>query len=283
MSRAYNARRKAKRQAQAAVERESPRRRRSYRLRHTALAPVLLIVAIFAVVGVLGFGTGAGVNKSQVEREVTELLDGIPQKGAVLGAPTAPITVWVYADLQCPTVKLFVENYLPSIIETWVRPGAVKLEYRSLQTDTSNERIFFEQEIASLAAGRQARMWNFALTFVRQQEGLDTNYVTQEFLTDIASQVPELELAQWRRDRDDALLSKNVALDVYSGHARALQSTPAVLYGITSNGERSSVFGDRAEIERELAASLGRDMESLGDEAFGDSPSAEGFGSNLQG
>src|SRR6476469_6682641 len=134
MSRAYNARRKARRRAQAAAERARPKRLTTYRRRITAyrprfttLAPVFLIVVILAVVGVVGFGTSSGISKAQVVREVTGLLDGIPQRGAALGSPKAPITVTVYADLECPTVKLFVEKYLPSFVNRWVRNGDSKV------------------------------------------------------------------------------------------------------------------------------------------------------------
>jgi hypothetical protein len=273
MSRAYNARRKAKRQ-EAAAERESSRQPYSFlRRRVTALAPLLLIAAIFAVVGVVGFGFGAGTSKERIEHEVTELLDGVPQRGPVLGSPRAPVTVWMYGDLECPTVKLFVEHSLPVIVETWVRTGAVRLDYRSLQTDTLNEEVFFEQETAALAAGRQDRMWNFLLTFVRQQGEARTDYMNEEFLTDIASQVPGLSLAKWNRDRDTAALSRQVALGVYSGHASGLSSTPSFLIGFTE-GEIDR-RGDRASIREELEASLGREIDFLRKEASGDFPTVK--------
>ncbi len=278
MSRAYDARRKARRQARAAAELERPGGNRFLRWRSPVLVPVLLIVAILAAIGVFGFGTGGGAGNKQIAQEVNEFLEGIPQEGAVLGSPKAPITVWLYADLECPTVKLFVENYFPAIVETWVRTGAVRIEYRSLQTDTSDEDVFFRQEIASLAAGRQARMWNFLLTFVRQQQDPHSDYVTQEHLTGIASQVPELDLARWRRDRVDALLSRNVALDIYSGHNSGIEATPSFLIGATGGtADRSSALGGLTEVRKELASALRRDMKLLGDEAFGDLPTVGGI------
>jgi protein-disulfide isomerase len=270
MSRAYNARRKAKRQALAAAERTREQPTSSRRRRLTTLAPVLLIVAIFAAVGILGFGLNAETSKARIEQEVTELLDGIPQRGEVLGSPKAPVTVWMYADLECPTVKLFVEHSLPAIIENWVRPGAVRLDYRSLETDTANEEVFFDQETAALAAGRQDRMWNFALAFVRQQGEPRTDYADEEFLAGIASQVPGLELARWDRDRDDALLSRRVALGVYSGHSSGLRSTPSFLIGFTEGAvDRRE---DRAAIREEIEAALGREINFLRKEANGDLP-----------
>jgi hypothetical protein len=280
VSRGYNARRKAKRQeARAAARPERRVRQRSHRW--LALVPILLIAAVLAVVGVLGFGASSSVSKEQVEQEVTALLDGIPQEGSKLGSTRAPITLTMYGDLECPTVRLFVENYLPSIIETWVRPGALRLDYRSLETDTSDEEVFFEQEIAALAAGRQDKMWNFALTFVREQGEPQTSYVTDEFIGDIATQVPGLRAAEWHKDRADALLSKRVALGVYSGHTRKFSSTPSFLIDF-AKGEVDRRF-KRASISKELEGSLNRDLEALQKETSADFPTLNSTGITVLG
>lgn len=273
MSRAYNARRKARQQERAAAERARSERPRLNRQRIATLVPVLLVVAILAVVGVLGFGASSGISKKQVRQEVTELLTGIPQEGPMLGSPKAPITVWIYGDLECPTVRLFVENYLPSFIESWVRTGAVRVAYRSLQTDTANEPVFFKQEIAALAAGRQDRMWNFLLTFARQQGEVRTDYATDEFFTGVASQVPDLSLPRWHRDRGDALLSKQVALGVHSAHAQGLDSTPSFLVGYSnSEGNRPDDPVDWAAMKREVESTLQGNVTGLQEETRDDFP-----------
>lgn len=277
MSRGYNARRKAKRQEARVAAEPAPHARRFSPRGWMALVPVLVIAAILAVVGILGFGASSGVSKTQVDHEVTQLLDGIPQKGSVLGSPKAPITLRMYADLECPTVKLFVENYLPSLVDSWVRTGAVKLEYRSLETDTSDEKVFFKQEMAALAAARQNRLWNFALTFVREQGKPQTRYATDAFISDIASQVPGLTTAKWHRDRADALLSKRVALDVYTAHQSGLRSTPSFLVSFAP-GE-AGVTSTRKKLE----ASLGNVLRSLDKETSEDFPTLKTIGPTLLG
>lgn len=273
MSRAYNARRKARRQARAAAERVRRRDAASDRRRAMALVPVLLIAAMLAVVGILGFGASAGVSKRQVQQEVTELLEGLPQRGVMLGSPKAPITMWVYGDLECPTVKLFVENYFPSFVDGWVRTGVVRVGYRSLETDTVSERVFFEQEIAALAAGRQSRMWNFLLTFARQQGEPRTDYATPEFVDGVASQVPNLRLPQWNRDRDDALLSKRVALGMQSADAHGFRSTPSFVISYSNpSGERPDDAVDWASMKRDVETTLQRNLDAVRAEAREDFP-----------
>jgi hypothetical protein len=151
-----------------------------------------------------------------------------------------------------------------------VRTGAVRLGYRSFETDTSDEEIFFTQETAALAAGRQDRMWNFLLTFVREQGEPRTDYATEGFLADIASQVSGLRMAKWHRDRADALLSKQVALGVHSGSTNGISSTPSLLVAST-DGEVAR-RADRGSIKYEFETSLRSDLESLQQESLEDFP-----------
>jgi protein-disulfide isomerase len=261
VSRGYNARRKAKRQqARAAAEppqRQSPKDSR----RAAILLPALAIAAILTATAILGFGAGGSPSQKQIDQEVTAMLAGIPQRGVTLGSPDAPVTLQMFTDLECPTVKRFVESYLPSIISDWVRTGTVKLEYRSLQTDTIDEGIFFRQEEAARAAGRQNRMWNFALTFVRQQGQHFTQYANDAFLARIASQVPDLNIERWNRDREDPLLFEPIALGVHSAHARGLRYTPSFV--MAASAETSSM-------QDEIKVSLEKDIRALSSEASGD-------------
>jgi hypothetical protein len=237
---------------------------------------ILVAIATLATIGV--FKTSARA-EAQVDQEVAVLLAGIPQTGATLGDPKAPITLQVFADLECPTVERFVGSRLPLIINTWVRNGVIKLEYRSLETDTRNEHTFFTQEIAALAAGRQDKMWNFVLTAVHEQHHKRVDlgykgsrhviavkhfdYVTEEFLTDIASRVPGLGVTQWRRDRDNTLLFKRVADGVHLAHVDGMHTTPAFLIGL-SGGKTYRRIGPKTERSYLInAASLNKDVEDF--------------------
>ncbi len=273
MSRAYNARRKARRLAKVAAEPPRRERRESRKRRLMTLLPVLLIAAILTAVAVVGSGASEGISKQQVRREVAELLSGVPQRGPMLGSPEAPITVWVYADLECPTVKLFVENYLPSFVDGWVRTRVVRIGYRSLETDTGDESTFFQQDVAALAAGRQNKMWDFVLTFLRQQGEVQTDYADEEFIAGIASQVPGMKPSQWHRDRADASLSKQVAAGLYSARMHQFNSTPSffVSYG-NRRGDRPADAVDWASMKREVESTLQRNVDALQAETEEDFP-----------
>src|SRR5947207_10447810 len=98
---------------------------------------VIAIVIVLAVV--LGSGGGSGIPKdvpaigsptSAVALPnsdvVEQLFKGIPQKGAVLGKPSAPVTMVEYIDVQCPVCQLFETEVFPDIVKTYLRTGTVK-------------------------------------------------------------------------------------------------------------------------------------------------------------
>jgi hypothetical protein len=266
VSRGYNARRKRRRQEVGPpVE---PARKRGPRPKSVAaVVPLIAILAILGIVGLLGFGEEDGTSRGEIDKEVSGLLKGLPQSGSTLGTPQAPFTMRMFGDLECPTVKQFVIAYLPKIVEKWVRNGTMKIEFRSLQTDTTDEPTFFKQEIAALAAGKQNRMWNFLLIFVREQPDDLTNYATDEFLRDISSQIPGLDQTQWQRARKSPLLSERVALGLQAAHARDLRFTPSFVL-IPPASESALLHSTRQEIE----SYWGEAVDSLTEEALGDAP-----------
>ena len=263
MSRSHNARRKARRQQARATAEPRDRQSPTDKRRPVVLLPVLAIVAILIATAILGLGAGNAPSQKQVDQEVTALLAGIPQHGVTLGSPDASVTLQMFADLECPTVKRFVEAYLPSIIGDWVRNDVVKLEYRSLKTDTVDEHTFFRQEEAARAAGRQSRLWNFALTFVGQQGQRFTSYANDAFITNIASQVPGLDMDRWNRDREDPSLFKPIALSIHFSHVHGLGGTPSFV--MTDSTSASST-------RDEVKIALERVLKTLSTEVSTDVP-----------
>ncbi|HSZ14382.1 MAG TPA: thioredoxin domain-containing protein [Solirubrobacteraceae bacterium] len=169
-----------------------------------------------------------------MENEVSGLLRGIPQSGNTLGQPSAPITLQMFGDLESSDVRTFVLWLLPHIIQEWVRTNIVKIQYRSSMTASSPyPNVFVRQEDAALAAGAQARLWNFIETFYHEQGQEHTRYVTEAYLADIARQVPGLDLSEWEGAREDRRLTGQVAEDVHTAKAVQFPDAPIFLIGRT--------------------------------------------------
>jgi protein-disulfide isomerase len=164
---------------------------------------------------------------------VTSSIRGIPQSGATLGNPKAPVTMQYFGDLECPVCKEFTLGALPGIIQNEVRTGKLKSEYRSLETATREPEVFRIQQVAAYAAGKQNKAWNFIETFYHEQGQEDSGYVTEKYIQGIAEQVSGLNLPQWQADRDGKELLTQVLTDEKAANEVGFNGTPSFLLGKT--------------------------------------------------
>jgi len=207
---------------------------RRARLTQLGIVVAVVVVAIITVLVATGNGKrhvpGAG-EQPAIVKEVTALVNGIPQRANELGKPAAPVTLQYFGDLECPVCRAFTLSALPEIIQKWVRGGELKIEYRSMETATDDPEVFKAQQVAALAAGKQDKLWNFIETFYHEQGEEHTGYVTEKFIQGIAAQVPGLNLSQWTSDRGDAALASQVASDGQAANAAGISGTPGFLIG----------------------------------------------------
>ena len=206
----------------------------------------IVTALVFAVVSAaLVTGCGAG-RQAATDRTVNALLAGIPQEGATLGKPTAPITMDVFTDLEDPTSRWWFREDLPAIIDNFVRTGALKLRYHAFKRNTYWPAVFVNQQTAALAAGAQDKLWNYIDTFFYEQGRELTHYVTERYLDGIARQISGLNLARWHADRHTGRREERTAAEDQLARAIGLHVTPAFRIGKNSN--QMSNFMGRATI-----------------------------------
>jgi protein-disulfide isomerase len=216
-------------------------------IRRYKLTCLFLLLAFSLLAGVVVVALAAGGNSLKERRVIAPhqagaarrtyyLLTGIPQHGTELGDPDAPVTLQFFGDLQCRDSRRVMLGALPVLIRRFVRPGKLKIVYRSLETDTENAGglpEFMDQQGAALAAGRQDKLWNFIDVFYREQGPEFTGYVTEPFLHVIAVQAG-LDLVRWQKAREpswrwESSLEADEALRI----AKGVHSTPSFLIGRT--------------------------------------------------
>jgi len=227
---------RAKRKAlEAQAAHQDLRRRRLFQLGAAGLVVVVVLVIAFAVSG-SGSHTATKAHTkaaNEAASQVDSLLAGIPQSGNVLGNPNAPATLVYFGDLECPICREFTVGALPSVITNFVRPGKLKIEYRSMETATREPSVFREQQAAALAAGLQDRMWYYVELFYHEQGEEDTGYVTPQYLRGLAEQVPGLNLKQWEGQRSSPKLVEEVERNETEAGEEGFQGTPSFLLGKT--------------------------------------------------
>jgi protein-disulfide isomerase len=181
-----------------------------------AVAIVLAGVLIFLSQRSGDSGAG-GASAAEVEagkltgvKEVEERFAGIPQEGAILGEPDAPVTITEYADLRCPACRLFATDYLPTVIEEQVRTGKAKYEFR-LWPILGTDSVLAAQ--AAIAAQQQNKLFEYQdLWFVNQQDE-SKDYATDAYVDGVA-QALGLNLEQFQADRQNETLWSPAIQDV---------------------------------------------------------------------
>ncbi|MGB7589326.1 MAG: thioredoxin domain-containing protein, partial [Solirubrobacterales bacterium] len=187
--------REERREERLQREGEAEQQARRRRLLQLGSAAVFLAVVVVAVLIVVNQNQSSGGNSNLESVDlVRKELAGIPQSGLVLGDPQAKVTLLEFGDLQCPVCKGYAEEILPNVIESKVRSGTAKIEFRNF-TIISEESV--AAGAAAIAAGRQGRGWNFIELFYRNQGEEDSGYVTDAFLTAVAKAAGVRDIAKW--------------------------------------------------------------------------------------
>jgi protein-disulfide isomerase len=184
-----------------------------------ALAAILVIVAIVVSQG------GAGDDDSGEDpNELAAQFDGIEQSGMVLGDPNADITVTEFADPQCPFCRDFATNVLPDVIDEYVRPGTINLDFQVL-TFIGPDSEALARLIA--AASLQDLAWETLDLAYARQGTENSGYATEEFLTEIANDVPGLDADRALADRTSPEVDR--ILDEANNRAEeaAVEATPS--------------------------------------------------------
>lgn len=218
---ARDERREERMQAESQGEQQE-RRKRLLQIGSAAIFIAVVVVAVLIVIS-SNESSGGDTNLEDVGL-VKEKLKGIPQSGLLLGDPRATVTLYEYGDLQCPVCKSFSEQIVPEVIESQVRTGEAKLEFRNF-TIISQESI--PAGAAAVAAGKQGRGWDYIELFYRNQGKEASGYVTDEFLKEIAKGAGVPNIAQWEKDRESKQVVKEVEDTTAEAQRLGFTGTPS--------------------------------------------------------
>jgi len=166
---------------------------------------VILVLALalgalgYALVNISTREAGRDVVKIEGISEAQELFGGIPQEGDRLGSDDAPVTIQVFNDLQCGNCRADFLDTIPSLTESYVRPGAVKLLMRHYSVaENPLELGFFGAE----AAAQQGYGWQYTYLFFRNQGEAERFGIDNEFMASLAGSIGELDVPEWQEYLD---------------------------------------------------------------------------------
>jgi protein-disulfide isomerase len=166
----------------------------------------VLALLVLALIGLLGGIIELSTQKpdrGQVKiagiDDAQEIFGGVRQDGDRLGSPDAPVSIQVFDDMQCSDCRRQFLATIPPLVDEYVRPGDVRLEYRHYSFSPATEELgFFGAE----AAADQGYAWPYVYLFFRNQDEAKRFGIDEDFLTAVAGAIPELDVPEWRDSRD---------------------------------------------------------------------------------
>ena len=161
-------------------------------------------------------------------KDVTNLLKGIPQAGAWLGAASAPIQLVVFADLQCPFCKQFDTDVNPTLIRTYVRTGKVRLFFAGMHFVGNDSTRGLK---AAAAAADQNKLWNLVSLLYINQGVENKGWLSEKMVGAVARATPGLDVAKLDSARKGKAVAGRMATWEQLASSAGVNSTPTFFVG----------------------------------------------------
>jgi protein-disulfide isomerase len=220
------------------------------------LALALALTAIgYAVVDNATKAPGRDVVRLDGIATAQELFGGVPQEGERLGSSDAPVSIQVFADMQCGSCREDFLGTIPALANRYARPGDAKLLIRHYSVAQNPLELgFFGAE----AAAEQGYGWQYTYLFFRNQDEAERFGVGEEFMDSLAGSIGNLNVPEWEEYLEDnsgsggAIATKLEGYDTL-GTDLGIRTRPAMIVS-GPDGTRTLQDGPSlAGIERAIA------------------------------
>ena len=205
--------------------------------------PAVLLVSALALVIAIALIALGGVDTSGSSRVGD--VPGVRVSGNALGSDTAPVTVEVWSDYQCPFCRLFAQGAQRELIRTEVAQGQVRLVHRDLAF------LGPESELAAQAAdcaGEQNRYFDYHDRLFAEQQGENRGTYSKDALKRFAVQLGLTP--SFNACLDSGRYAAEVRADRAEGNQKGIRSTPTLLV----NGKKFEGNLGIAELRRIIDA-----------------------------
>jgi protein-disulfide isomerase len=153
------------RRAQAREERSEkrPARRRAAEPTPLWRSPMVLLTGAALAIGLAVIGFAVLSRPAATIDDLVPPLSSAPASladGRTLGSPTAPVTVEIWSDFQCPGCRQLAQRAEPALIEQYVVPGVARLVYRDAAFQGARVGGPYDESVEAAAGARCAAEQN---------------------------------------------------------------------------------------------------------------------------
>ena len=212
-----------------------------------------LVVVLFAS-GILGGKGGSSADLLVPIRPTpAELTD--PANPRALGTASAPVTIDVWSDFQCPACGFFATSIEPDLISEFVKPGTVHLVYRDMAFIDGGDLNGESHQAAAAArcAGEQGKFWQYHDYLFENQNGENKGWFSRSRLDQIAQAIG-LDMTKYASCMAGNAPEQAVAAETDQGKAAGVVQTPTLaINGVLQKPGALSMDQLRTLIAAELA------------------------------
>jgi protein-disulfide isomerase len=154
-----------------------------------ALAAVIVVAVILFIGNGNGSSSASGTTTTTSGSGTPEAVSafaGVRQKGLELGKATAPNTLYIFEDPQCPYCRQWSIDTEPSAVDQFVRTGQVKFELRPIEVIGSDSEPGIR---AVYAASQQNKAYNMLEALYERQGEEQSGWITPAAIAASAREV----------------------------------------------------------------------------------------------
>ena len=174
--------------------------------------------------------------------------------GTAIGKASAPVTVEVVSDFQCPVCGRFAREYLPRLVAEFAVPGTARFVDRPIAfLGRGPEDESLGAAVGATCAARQGRYWSFHDYLTWNQEGENEGAFAPERLAAMAERTG-LDVAAWSACTEDSSVASSIRGTTAQTFAAGIDSTPTfivngqVVTGLVGYDVLAAMIGDAAGV-----------------------------------
>ena len=152
-----------------------------------------------------------------------------------MGSPTAPITIELFSDFQCPHCKEFHDETLPSVIHDYVNTGKVYLVRHYFLLKFPYSRLSATYACAAEKIGKYDQVSD---ALFRTQQIWGQSGKVDEAVSNVLSPADAQKVRTLAKDPS---IIMDVEKDTATGMAQSVTETPTMI--IVHNGKRTPISG----------------------------------------